>query len=403
MAIDAAPNCTTFEEDLTGALGDLRGRLGEAIGSIGLAPGEPQEIARRLGISRNLTWKVSKVVCSEDVFEATQHMPGEEGIEILLNALGDAGVEAARIDAVRATTRRFDAVVETHSGDRATLDLMLDGMGGSAASRLEQSRKQAFRGNSGVWGIQARARMTSLIVAPTRGDTEHVDLALLGGMFDIRRLRPHVTWPIFYPMAYHDDGTPVASAVEEPLDDTVQDKAGPHLLREFCTETMPEIRARKAGERLVYEFGPGPVGNTGAFSMVFGSLTPGQVSRRQTPEDAFGESTTRITMPTGAVQFDLLLHRDLAFGEPEAAVIGRVAVPNGADDFHDIPIAEQPRELSGRPPMLGSALIPRYEAIVQRAMDRCGWSVGEFRVYRLQMQYPPMHSVVRMRFGLEPA
>ena len=115
MAIDAAPNCTTFEEDLTGALGDLRGRLGEAIGSIGLAPGEPQEIARRLGISRNLTWKVSKVVCSEDVFEATQHMPGEEGIEILLNALGDAGVEAARIDAVRATTRRFDAVVESRA------------------------------------------------------------------------------------------------------------------------------------------------------------------------------------------------------------------------------------------------------------------------------------------------
>ncbi|MEZ6235864.1 MAG: hypothetical protein R3B68_16915 [Phycisphaerales bacterium] len=403
MPTDIASHGTSFEEDLTGALGELRGRLGDAIGSIGLPMSEPQEIARRLGISRNLTWKVSKVVCSEDVFEATQHLPGMEGIEILLGALGEAGVEAARIDAVRETTRRFDAVVETHSGDRATLDLMLDGMGGTVASRLEQSRKQAFRGNSGVWGIQARARMTSLLVAPTPGDSEHVDLALLGGMFDIRRLRPHVTWPIFYPMAYHDDGTPIASAVDTPIDEGIEDPAGPHLIREFCTDTMPEIRARQAGDRLVYEFGPGPVGNTGAFSMVFGTLTAGQLPRRRTPEDAFGESTTQITMPTGAVQFDVLIHRDLAFGEPEAAVIGRVAVPNGADDFHDIPIAEQPRELSGRPPMIGSALVPRYEAIVQRTMDRCGWSLGEFRVYRLQLQYPPMHSVVRMRFGLEPA
>lgn len=391
----------TFEGDLTDALGAVRGGVNTALRALRLSPDEPQEIARRLGISRNLTWKISKVVCSDDVFEATQHLPGEEGLDIFLNALADAGVPLDTVDGLRRTTRLFDRVVERHSGDRATLDLILDGMGAASPSRLEQSRKMAFRGNSGVWGIQARARMTTFIAAPTPGSPETVDLALLGGMFDVRRLRPQITWPIFYPRTYRQDGTVIEGARDEPLDTSLADPRGPMLIGEFCSPNMPEIRVRRARAGHVYEFGPGPVGNTGAFSMVFGMLTRGQLGRFKSPEDSSGESTTQITLPTGVVQFDVMIHRELRFGLPEANIIGRVSVPNGEDDFHEIPIAEQPRELTGRPPLVSSTLIPQYEQMVDLALSRGGWSLGEFAVHRLVVQYPPMHSAVRVRFGLE--
>lgn len=56
---------------------------------------------------------------------------------------------------------------------------------------------------------------------------------------------------------------------------------------------------------------------------------------------------------------------------------------------------------------LSSALIPRCDGIVQRAMERAmergGWALRDFRVHRLVMQHPPMQSSVRIQFGLESA
>lgn len=392
----------SFEEDLTNTLLDLRSSITPALQTLGVPPDEPQELARRLGISRNLTWKISKVLCAADLFEAIQHLPGEEGVDIFLSALGEAGVAAPALDHMRRSAARFDHIVELHSGDRATLELMLDGMGAASPERLEQSRKLAFRGNSGLWGIQARARMTTLIVAPTAGSGERLDMVLLGGMCDVRRLRPHVTWPIFYPRAYHDDGTTMdTTSADEPVDETIQDRTGLHLIPDFCSSTMPAITLRPGRNGPVCELGPGPVGNTGAFSIVFGTITRGVVSRFKSDRDEHGESSTQITMPTAALQFDLILHRSLAFGDPEASVMGRVAVPNGDEEAHPLPIGESPRELSGTPPMVGSTLVPGYERVIERAMQRGGWSLRDFRVWRLVMQYPPMHAAVRVQFALE--
>ena len=81
-----------FEEHLTSAFLNLSRALDETISATGVQAAMPQDVARRLKISRNLTWKVSKLVGGTDPYTALQHMPGEEGMEILLKASAAAGV-----------------------------------------------------------------------------------------------------------------------------------------------------------------------------------------------------------------------------------------------------------------------------------------------------------------------
>lgn len=393
-----------FEEHLTVAFQQVRKSLDSVLSAAAVDASEPQEMARRLGVNRNLTWKLSKVLGGNDLYQSLQHLPGTEGIEILLRAARKAGVGSELLDGVRDAQRDFDRVVEIHTGDRATLDLILDSMGGAGSGeRLEHSRKLSFRGNSGVWGIQARVRCTTSFVAPNRENPDLLDLGLIGGLVDVRRLRANIRWPLFRPSLYNDDGTPVASAPgEEAIDPAYADSPGPKLLGEFCSPNMPDVRASKTRRGWVYELMGGPIGNTGAFSCFFGTISRGVASRWRTDTDAFAELGSQASMPTEMMQFDVIAHRDLEFlMSPKLHYVGHVHGNEPGDiETHTIPVQETPAELSGVPPVMGTSLIPRYDELIAYAMKQLGWDMRDFRALRLTIKYPPMHASAMLRAEL---
>ena len=90
-----------FSDDLKQVLQGLRGALTDALSTIGVDPARPQEVARRLGLHRNLTWKVSKIVTSTDVFSAVPHVPGRTGMQILDQALRKVGAPAGGLERIR--------------------------------------------------------------------------------------------------------------------------------------------------------------------------------------------------------------------------------------------------------------------------------------------------------------
>lgn len=393
-----------FEEHLTTAFQRVRRSIGSVLDAAALDAAEPQEMARRLGVNRNLTWKVSKVLGGNDLYQSLQHLPGAEGIEILLKAARKAGVTEGLLEGVREAQRDFDKVVEVHTGDRATLDLILDSMGGAGSGeRLEHSRKLAFRGNSGVWGLQARVRCTTSFIAPNRENPDLLDLGLVGGLVDVRRLRANIRWPLFRPSFYNDDGTPVVNAPgERALDPAYEDSPGPKLLGAFCSPNMPEVQASKTRRGWVYELVGGPIGNTGSFTCFFGTLARGVASRWRTERDTYAELGSQATMPTETMQFDLIAHRDLDFlMNPKLHYIGHLHGNEPGDiETHTIPVHERPAELSGVPPVVGTSLIPRYDEMVAYTMERAGWDIREFRAIRLTIKYPPMHSSAVLRAEL---
>src|SRR5262245_53306521 len=133
-------SATSFEVQLTDSFQELRKTLNVLMVACGTRPAQPQQMARRLAISSTLTWKLSKVLCAHDLFEAMQHLPGDEGVEIAIRAAVKSGVDETLAKDVRDSLAAFNRVVEVHSGDRATLEMMLDNWGGNGTSdRLEQS------------------------------------------------------------------------------------------------------------------------------------------------------------------------------------------------------------------------------------------------------------------------
>lgn len=392
-----------FEEELTNSFQELRRSLSSVVSACGLRAAEPQEMARKLGVSRNLTWKFSKVLCAHDLFEAMHHLPGEEGVEIMIRAAEKRGADRPLAADVRTALAAFNRVVEVHSGDRATLEMMLDGWGARGSSeRLEQSRKLAYRGNCGVWGAQARVRSQTHIVMPNRENPDLLDAALVGGIVDFRRLRPNVRWPLFRPRLYHDNYTPMVHAPGEvALDPAFADTPGPKLLSQFCSANMPAIRLVEEPSGFVYELSEGPVGNSGSFTCFFGTVMPSVATRYASPGDEHGELSTLLMLPVEWLQFDLLLHRDLGIGDNlESIMVGRLGNGSFEAGSMRLPFDEKPIELSGQPPALSSALVNGYDDIMAYVMQRLDRSMREFRALRLLVRYPLMHSNVMVRFPL---
>ncbi len=398
-ALDTHP-APSFEDHLTTAIQDVRRTLGDLLSPTGLDPTEPQEMARRLKISRNLTWKISKVICCRNIFEAFQHLPGDEGVDILLRAAQTAGATSEAVQRVRVAQRELDRIIEIHTGDRATLDLIVENLGGiGSAERLEASRKTAFRGNSGVWGVQAKARATLLIQAPSQDNPDLLDLVTVGGILDFRRLRPNVRWPIFRPRMYRGDGE-LVEVHDNALDPAFDGKAGPKLLGEFCTPMPLAMEAIPEGKGVVYELAEAPLGNMGTVTAFLGTFARAAAQRYAMPDDQYGDFSAQLSMPAETLLFDVAIHRSMEWADPETFVYGHLSGTEPRVQPFRIPVGEKPELLPGRPPAIHTSIVPQYERVVDYTMNRLGWSLRDFKVYRLILRYPPMHSSAVMRFML---
>ena len=156
---------STLERECSEAVGRLRAALIGLYDSVGADPSSPQEVARTFRINKTLTWNMAKLMQSGDGLAAVPHVPGNSSIERFLKATESKGANKKAVEAVRTATREFERVISVHVGDRATLDLVIDAMPNSDAQGLELSRKRAFLGNSGIYGVQARANLMCCFLA----------------------------------------------------------------------------------------------------------------------------------------------------------------------------------------------------------------------------------------------
>ena len=153
-----SPRPAPFEEHLTSAFSSLRDSLQSLLTTLQVEKATSPEVARRLNLSRNLTWKVSKVLASQDLHEGLQHLPGDAAIDLLLAAAAQRGVPEQR-SARSATPAASSAGRQSPSatGPRSTSI----STGWQVARRaLEQSRnsRSAATRESGAAGEGASPR-----------------------------------------------------------------------------------------------------------------------------------------------------------------------------------------------------------------------------------------------------
>jgi len=409
MASDSnhSTNGDRFDDDLDQSFQGVRGALTELLTAVGADIERPQEVARRFGLNKNLAWKLSKIVSTTDPHGVISNMPGPIGMNTIFAALRRAKAPKAEMDRARDALAAFDKVVEMHIGDRSTLELVLSSKAPHKVPTeyLHKTRKMAFQGNSSIWGIQARVRLASFFLAPNAEDPEMLDTASMGGLIDVRRLRPTSTVPILVRFAYNDDGTRMATTNVEPIDPS-RDGDELMLMPEFCSQPLPEFVPVRRDGYTRYQLAPGPIGNDGLNTWISGEKITRFAPIYSDAANRFGEHSAMIQVPAEWVICDLQVHRDLAFALSPRAMLHSQLMAEPApetetgESYERLPMAERIESIGQRPPVAATPLVPNYSAMVERVYDRMGWRARDFHGFRVVMRYPPMPTALIIQHDL---
>jgi hypothetical protein len=396
-----------FIEDAKGVLQEVRTSIYALVDAVGADASQPQEMARRFSLDKTLTWKIARIVGSEDTWSAAAHIPGRAGLRTFIEALERAGAPPERAESVREAMVRFEELIERHSGDRDTFEIMLGGVSDHLARKQgEAFRKMAYLGNSAIWGVQARAQVSVHLMCPSRTAPDLVDYGIICGLMDFRRLRQDVPWAVSSQMSYTDEGRSREHAPLMPMDPALSPTATP-ILRDFCSAPLPQIRTVEAANKTTrYEFTEGPVGHTASATCILGWLMPETASRYRTPADHFAENTLVINTPVETLYHDVYVHRDLNFTLPPKLLMysrmpGGPVYPFDGQERGQLQVTEDITDL-GSPPDTMVPGVPRYAQLVSYATERLGHPVREFHGFRFRLRYPPVPSLVLFRFELPP-
>lgn len=394
-----------FHDEARSVLHSLRSSLAALIASAGADPTQPQELSRRFSLDKSLTWKVARVVREDDPSLAVSHLPGRSGLQIFVRSLAKSGADRTAVETARESLVRLDEFIAEHAGDRETFKIIL-GHSTDEATRQhgEAQRKLAFRGQSAVWGVQSRVHIAAQIVAPSTNPLK-LDIALLSGLIDFKRLRTDVAWSMARVRNYIGDGTTNASTLLEALD-TRRETGEVPLLLDLCTEPTPPMRMIPGeGETYRIELTEGPVGKSGVISCVAGWFYRGANSIYKTKDDLYGEHLVHVSTPTELLVFDLYVHKDFAFAHhPTISVYSNLPGGQTFSPAHRdkalLPVGEQVTELGSCPPSTMVPEVPRYSRAISSAFERLGWTDADFHGYRFRIKYPPVPSLALFRYPL---
>jgi hypothetical protein len=393
---------SVLHPELSAGVHELRGALTDALGDIGADARRPQDLARKLLLDKSLAWKISRIVGAGDPQNALQYIPGDAGLEIFIKAVHNAGGGEALRRRVEGAIRNFQVAVQQHVGNRPTLDLVIDALPNEGGERLVASRKLAFRGNSGIWGVQAKARLQTVVLAPSREHPGMLDCALAGGWVDFRRIRGDARWVVFRRRTLMESDQPGPKV--EPLNKSTRPGDPELMMRDFCSPGVPEIHTYIEGPVHLDELGASTIGNSGSFTLFFGSVTWSIGPRRADRTDDEGSFSVSIAAPVESLQFDMIVHRDCEFAmRHKVGVFGGFSP--GPDrkmpDRDSLPIRADRSDLGSNPPSVQTPLFSKYPQLVQQMFARLGYPAQDFLGVRYQVEYPPFPSTVAVSFPLE--
>lgn len=403
----ASAVAANFEPECRAAIDSLRAALVDLYASVGADPAGPQDVARRFGINKTLAWNVCKVITSRDALACIPNLPGSSAFQSLFSAMEADGADAGLLGRARDAVQAVSATVARHAGDRATLDLIVDGISPERDDYLEHSRRLAFRGNSGLLGVQAKLRLMTVFLTPSSTHSGRLDIAMSRGYVGLRRLRTDVRWPVFQLRSWGNEPSVAEDSAWQPIDPQPAESRAP-LLRDFSSVGPTDLVVERTRHGTNHLLAPGPIGNVGAVDCFLADAARGAAPRHRTGADTTGEFGVTISAPTERLVFDLYAHEELDFvlqAEPRAFMgifmdPSEEPVPEGG---LPLPVPKAVSPLPGSPPACAIAAFPRYGKLIQHVAAQMEWDLRSFRAVRYEVSFPPLGSTILLRFQLPPA
>ncbi len=399
---------TAFPAEGNSAILAVRQALSDILASVGGDVEQPQELARRFGLDKTLTWRIARMLREEDAWEAITHIPRRPSIKIFAKTMAKHGAPAQRLEELERGMEEFDRFVSGFSGDRETLEAMASGTmkRQTAERRMEAFRRSGFQANAAVWGIRARLHLAMSILTPGR-EEGMLQAGMMSGFVDMFRLRTNVPWAVSLAIAWDregklDDsqhGSPLALDPEGLVD-------GVPMIPRFCSTPRPVLRRVSAsGGSSRFELTDGPVGSNASTSVFVGWKWPKELSMYETFPGEIGEHGTHLWTPTELAISDLFVHRSLTFvNRPVVRVYsdlpGGPKYPTEGKDAGRLPLPEDVIDLGEGPPNTSMPEYRQYREMAEFAVGQMGFKIGDFRGYRFRLKYPPIPTMAVIQHPL---
>ena len=397
-----------FEVAASESLSRLRKITGDLLNAVpGLDPSRPVDVANHLQLDLKLAWRMFRLARAASPFDSARHVPGHVGHRIWTEACAAHGAPADLVAEANSAYADLLVVIDRFAGSRKAFDLMVAGLaptGGDTRLALEH-RRQMFMGASYVWGIQARVTFRCDIVAPsaTKGQ---LDLVTIRGIVDLRRLRPEVSWRFRNAISIDDKGAKRSMPDRRPIDprSSSGSQLQPPLLRDFCTDPLPNFRPHDLGGGFVeFEAAGGGVGREGEQTFVFAEVIREYEPIVRTETHHGIHHLFSLRTPTELGVFDLLCHREIFGGEGEFDLLHnsdlyhcavRDGRPHRRCDL--LPGPHHPEQLGRGLKQAGLREVPFYADMLGHVLAKAGWSADGFDLNRARVAFPAIPSTMVM-------
>jgi len=386
-------------------LGELKASLAEVFAALGREIRQPKDLKAALEVHQTLAWKVFRFATSPSPLASARHLPGHTGMSALLAAASARGVPAASLDKVRASFDRYRRLVDTHTGDRATLEVMLEGMDENGkASSGKSIRRDGFRCNSSLWGTQMRLKYMCHIIGPSARE-DLLDFVLIRGYVGMRRLRQGAKLSIMPLTMVGSDGTPQRRGPQTALEPASVDR-GVAMLPRFCSDPLPDICIGKSPAGLPEcQLGETPLGGRDGTTLVTGEIFRGAGSRYRSAVSPHGNTALAIRQPTECAVLDVWMHTGTLPGVTPKGFMYSLASGVAPDDQVEehadlLPFPERAERVGQGISSAVLVNVPKYRELMSFAFSRAGWDQRDFVLFRLRQDYPAMPTSLVMRFEL---
>lgn len=394
------------ETEIKAAAGTVRVAFGTLVSALPAGSRDLVGLMSALGLRRTLAWKVVRVSRAKDPLSAAEHIPGPEGVAILLSAAEAAGISKAACEQVHEATKSFYAMVGRHADSRPALRRLVRGMSsGRAADHDVMLRRTAVETNRAIWGVHAHAQYDAAFIFAHRDELrrpDKADVAIVRGFVDLVRARPDVSWEFSRNTNFrsHRSPTPVP-LVCEPLFPRPHEPAGTPLIEEFCSIPLPNVdRSSTKDFAIVDIIRPGGVGKSAASTVLAGE-------RHHDHADRWGPAGRWRLGCHGRTPVDTMVaevfweRAALPFSSPHAYVFDMLSTtipfPNaqGIEPLRmNVQIETEFFESADQAPP--SMELPRHAALLERVFERIGRSASEFSCFRARLRYPPVPSIMML-------
>lgn len=366
---------------------ELRRTTAEVIHELGDLD-RPVRLAERLQIDRSLAWKVWKVAFDPSPLPSAAHIPGASAFARFVAAAEAAGVRAEVASGAKAAFSALTEVLTAHGGDRASGAIMLTSLSDAGRMRSELSlRRGAFRANSHFLGVQA-ATLYQLDVLVPGAPGHRPNVLRLRAHLGLKRTRAEVAWMLGRSTPVASDG-PLAGAKREPLAAPSGDDS-PWLVREFCSEPLPDVRRRVIGGVTVEdELASGAVGMRGVVDVVMGERIT-EVPWRDGSRHAV---VMKLNTPCEQAVYEVIAAEGVLKAPPilraHSMVHGELPYLRG-EHADVIPMPESFVDC-GVPGQSGPmADLPMHLSMMAWVVERCGVPAARLRLWRAHVKFPPV-------------